>query len=292
MFKLARMPPIRSAGCLIIGDEVLNGKILDTNLYEFAKYCFSELSIPLKKTVVCGDDKDDIIRSLQVLRDEKCDFIITSGGIGSTHDDITYGALSEAFEVPCALDQTTVDRMNNLRGKYLLLLTKPQLHAFYKMATLPQSTAEVDVLKLFVKDSLWVPIVGINSQVYVLPGVPQLFKQLLLGLGDAIKTRVVQNKFQRYYVNTTSGESTMAPFLTDLQNRCDAKYGVQQIKVGLYPHFNWGLVTISIIGDDSIPQNELREVVEEVVASIGGGAKEISAEEEHHITSEEPPEEK
>ena len=52
--------PIRSAGCLIIGDEILNGKILDTNSYNFARFCFKDLSIPLKRTIVCGDDEDDI----------------------------------------------------------------------------------------------------------------------------------------------------------------------------------------------------------------------------------------
>lgn len=89
---------IKSAGCLIIGDEVLNGKILDTNSFEFAKYCFKELSIPVKKTVVCGDDADDIIRSLKVLTDENCDFIVTSGGIGSTHDDIN-GSVHRALNL-------------------------------------------------------------------------------------------------------------------------------------------------------------------------------------------------
>lgn len=290
MFKhIARMPKIRSAGCLIIGDEVLNGKILDTNSYEFAKYCFSELLIPLKKTVVCGDDKEDIIRSLRILTDEKCDFIVTSGGIGSTHDDITYEAIAEAYGVSCSLDQETAERMTQLRGKYLLQLTKPQLHAFYRMATIPQSAGDTTVLKLFIKDSLWVPIVGINSQVYILPGVPQLFKLLLLGLGDSVKTRVELKQYRRHFVKTSTSESSMAPFLTELQNKCDSQYGVQQIKVGSYPHFNWKLVTISIIGDKSVPEQDLRKVVDEVVANIGGDAQEISAQEEDVLTTQEPP---
>lgn len=289
MFKhIPRMSSIKSAGCLIIGDEVLNGKILDTNLFEFAKLCFHELSVPLKKTVVCGDDKADIIRLLQILRDEKCDFIVTSGGIGSTHDDITYDALSEAFNVPCELDTVTVHRMHELRDLYLKTLGKPQLQAFYRMATLPQLTPEVSVQKLFTDEELWVPIVEINEQVYVLPGVPELFKKLMMGLVAIIKPRVVSKQYSRFYVSTLTNESNMAPFLSGLQNRVDAKYGVQQVKIGSYPHFTWRTVTISIIGDSSVPEDELRSVVAEVVANIGGDAQEISAERENYITTHDP----
>lgn len=281
------MNRITSAGCLIIGDEVLNGKILDTNSFEFAKFCFGTLLLPLKKTIVCGDDHDDIVASLAVLR-QNCDFIVTSGGIGSTHDDITYAAVAAAFNVPCALDTETVGRMKALRGDYLRRLSPAQLQAFYRMATLPQPTAGVAVLKLFTDDSLWVPVVGIQDQVYILPGVPQLFSKLLVGLGAAVQPRVVRQDFRRFFVLTTTGESSLAPYLSALQDSCDAKYGRQKVKLGSYPHFNWKLVTISVIGDSLVSEAVLRAVVADVVANVGGGAKEILAEQEDHITTHEP----
>ncbi|OBA19031.1 Molybdopterin binding protein [Metschnikowia bicuspidata var. bicuspidata NRRL YB-4993] len=279
---------IRSAGCLIIGDEVLNGKILDTNLFEFAKFCFNELSVPLKKTIVCGDDTEDIIQSLEILRQNKCDFIVTSGGIGSTHDDITYEALSLAFHLQCLLDSETVDKMHALRGPYLLLLSKSQLDSFYRMATLPQASDDVSVLKLFTDESLWVPIVGINEQVYVLPGVPQLFKKLLTGLGASLKDRVKPEKFTRFFVQTTTGESSLAPFLSDLQNHCNTIHGPGKIKLGSYPHFNWKINTISIIGDSSVSSGDLRLVVDKVIKNVGENAKEITLQEEEYMTTNEP----
>ncbi|KAM9911137.1 hypothetical protein OXX59_007349 [Metschnikowia pulcherrima] len=279
---------IRSAGCLIIGDEVLNGKILDTNSFEFAKFCFNELEVPLKKTIVCGDDKQDIISSLEILRQSNCELIVTSGGIGSTHDDITYDAISQAFNLSCRLDSETVSKMQVLRGKYLSSLSKPQLEAFYKMATLPQSSENVAVSKLFTDESLWVPIVGIDEQVYVLPGVPQLFKKLLAGLGESIKGRVVSEKLTRYFVKTTTSESNLAPYLSGLQDRCNVKYGVGKIKLGSYPHFSWRINTISIIGDSSVSNKDLRLVVDDLLQNIGYDAKEISAEEENHMSTNEP----
>ncbi|GEQ72009.1 hypothetical protein JCM33374_g5695 [Metschnikowia sp. JCM 33374] len=279
---------IRSAGCLIIGDEVLNGKILDTNSFEFAKFCFNELSVPLKKTIVCGDDKQDIIQSLEVLRKSDCDFIVTSGGIGSTHDDITYDALSSAFQLQCQLDSETVDKMHALREPYLSSLSKAQLGAFYRMATLPQPSKDVSVSKLFTDQSLWVPIVGINEQVYILPGVPQLFKKLLTSLGASVKDRVISEKFTRFFVKTTTGESSLAPYLSALQDQCNSKHGNGKIKLGSYPHMNWKINTISIIGDSSVSLEDLRIVVEEVLANIGENASEISVEEEEHMSTNDP----
>lgn len=279
---------IRSAGCLIIGDEVLNGKILDTNLFEFARFCFNELCVPLKKTVVCGDDAQDIVSSLQILRNANCDFIVTSGGIGSTHDDITYDAIASAFGVPCALDTETVNKMKSLRGDYLNGLSQPQKDAFYRMATIPQPTDSVTVLKLFTDSSLWVPIVGVNDQVYILPGVPQLFKRLLGGLGESVRTRVVLLKCNRFFVKTTTGELSLAPYLTSLQNKCNAEYGPGAIKLGSYPHLTWKINTISIIGESSVPLESLRGIVAEVVANIGQNAAEITSEEEDYMTTNEP----
>lgn len=288
MFRnLTRMTSsIKSAGCLIIGDEVLNGKILDTNSFEFAKYCFKELSIPVKKTIVCGDDQDDIIRSLKTLTDENCDFIVTSGGIGSTHDDITYDALAAAFRVPCTLDKETVQRMQTIRGLYLAGLKKEELNAFYRMATLPQPSGDTKVLKLFIDDSLWVPIVGLNDKVFVLPGVPQLFKRLLIGLGESVKPRCVSQEYTRFFVKTRRGELSIAPFLGELQKRCDASFN-KKVKIGSYPHFDWKIVTVSIIGDKSVPELDLRKVVDEVRKNVEG--EEITSAEEDHLTTCSPP---
>lgn len=266
---------------------MLNGKILDTNSFEFAKFCFKELAIPVKKTIVCGDDITDIKNSLNTLRQEKCDFIVTSGGIGSTHDDITYDALALAFNTSCELDQETVTRMHKVRSEYLDSLPKPQLEAFYRMATIPVATEETPVKKIFIDDTLWVPIVEINSQVYVLPGVPQLFKKLLHGLKPWLKERAVSQNFRRFFVKTKVGESTMAPFLSKLQEKCNELHGSQKLKVGSYPHMNWRINTISIIGDKSILELDLRKVVQEVIDNVNG--EEISAEDEDYMTFNEPP---
>lgn len=283
--------PIRSAGCLIIGDEILNGKILDTNSYHFARMCFQQLSIPLKRTIVCGDDADDISKSLDILlKQDKVDFVVTSGGLGSTHDDITYEVLSKYFNLGYGLDQEVVRRMHEVRGKYLDGLHKDQLLAFYKMATLPyareDSTCQVE--KYFIDDTLWFPLVALNQQVYILPGVPQLFTVLIENMQSLLKPRVVSQGLVRRYVKTTTRESELAPFLARLQEKCDDHHGVGKVKLGSYPHFNWKVNTISVISN-SVASEELQLIVYELVENLGGDAQEITQEQEDKFTNEEPP---
>ncbi|RLV84954.1 Uncharacterized protein JA9_000179 [Meyerozyma sp. JA9] len=279
---------IRSAACLIIGDEVLNGKILDTNSHEFAKVCFNKLNIPLRKTIVCGDDTEDIIRSIKVLRQEGHDLLVTSGGIGPTHDDITYEAIATAYDMKCEIDSEVKDRMQQLRNDYISTLSAPQADAFYRMATIPQSTEKISVEKIFSDDTLWVPIVGIDEHVYILPGVPQLFKKLLDHLADHIKGRVEPNVQHRFFIKTNTKESELAPFLSQLQDRCNSDFGVNAVKLGSYPHFNWNLNTISVIGDSNIEPERLRLIVKEIISSIGGAAHEITQEEEERLTTSDP----
>jgi molybdopterin-biosynthesis enzyme MoeA-like protein len=286
------MSRIESAGCLIIGDEVLNGKILDTNSYHFARHCFNDLSIPLKRTIVCGDDKQDITKSLDLLlNQDKVDYVVTSGGLGSTHDDITYEVLANYFGVECGLDDEVVQRMKSIRSSYLEKLNPEQVQAFYKMATLPISNATTNVSKIYVDDSLWFPIVAINHRVYVLPGVPSLFTKLISALESHIKARIPlsDTRLVRFYVKTVSGETQFAPYLTRLQDSVDEKFGAQVVKIGSYPHFNWKNTTISIIGRiPDVSLEELRLIVDDVVGNVGGDATEISQVDEDKLTNEDP----
>ena len=277
---------IRNAGILIIGDEVLNGKILDTNSYNFARFCFNQLSIPLKRTIVCGDDEADIKQSLDVLlNQDNLDFVVTSGGLGSTHDDITYEVLADYFGLDYKIDDQVVERMKSLRGDYLTKLDKDQLSAFYRMATLPTSRAgcKISTNNLFFDDSLWFPILEIDERVYVLPGVPQLFTRLLNDMKQHLQRRVTSLKLSRRYVVTKSGETQIAPFLTKLQQECNATYGNGTIKLGSYPHMEMKMNTISVVGKNDTPGDSLDDVITQLLENIGGEAKEISQAEEDQL---------
>ncbi|SCV01136.1 LAMI_0G09538g1_1 [Lachancea mirantina] len=260
-----RMPSMKAA-CVIIGDEVLNGKITDTNSRFFAKYCYN-LGLELQEISTIGDRRDQIISTIQRLSTEN-DFIVTSGGIGSTHDDITYEAIASGFGLTCKLDVECQERMRKIsqpESKY----QGDALKAFYRMATLPEGP---NVNNYYVSKDLWVPIVSISKKVYILPGIPQLYEKLLTDFAPTVKQiyglgEERSQYYRRFFVKTRQSESQTASYLRDLQSRCNDVSS--DIKIGSYPHFGTGFSTVSILG---LAEHELflKEVVKEVCQKIDG----------------------
>ena len=86
-----------TAAVLVIGDEILSGRTQDTNLNAIARY-LAPFGVDLAEARVVGDNPPDIIGALNALR-TTYDYVITTGGIGPTHDDITADCVAEAFGV-------------------------------------------------------------------------------------------------------------------------------------------------------------------------------------------------
>ena len=86
-----------TAAVLIIGDEILSGRTQDTNLNAIARH-LGVHGVDVAEARVVGDVKAEIIAALDALR-ARYDYVITTGGIGPTHDDITADCVAEAFGV-------------------------------------------------------------------------------------------------------------------------------------------------------------------------------------------------
>ncbi|WP_136443008.1 competence/damage-inducible protein A [Pacificoceanicola onchidii] len=84
-----------TAAMLVIGDEILSGRTRDANMHFLAQE-FTKHGVDLKEVRVVSDDKPAIIDALNALR-AGFDVVVTSGGIGPTHDDITADCVAEAF---------------------------------------------------------------------------------------------------------------------------------------------------------------------------------------------------
>lgn len=265
------MPSV-TAACLIIGDEVLNGKITDTNSRFFAQYCY-KLGVELKEIATVGDEEGQIVDTLHRLCG-KYNIIVTSGGIGPTHDDITYDSIAKSLNLPCKLDkecQEHMRRVSNPEARH----SAEALKDYYRMATLPSGD---NVHNYYIFDDLWVPVVSINKQVYIFPGIPQLFERLLNGMSPILKEvyslkDTDDNEYQRYFIKTEMSESQISGFLRQLQER--SANVSSSIKIGSYPHFGMGFNTVSILGTKD-HKSFLKQITEEAVAKLNG--EEISAE--------------
>jgi len=261
-FPLSEVPKtdgvVRSAGMLIIGDEILNGKTRDTNSNFLAKMAF-DLGIELKRIEVIADDEAEIVEAVRRMH-KNYDWVVTSGGIGPTHDDITYPSIAAAFDVPLEHHDETIVRMRAFsKGRYDFDgQTDEQRTARLRMALFPKGSEA-----LFVQEDMWVPVVRVGGKVTIFPGIPKLFERLVTGYASRfIQLPDSSEKPFRVLVHTAMPESSLAPFLTKLDTRVKS----EGIRVGSYPKLLKG-VDVSLIGKD---ENRLLELAEEVVKELDG----------------------
>ncbi|EEH40297.1 molybdopterin binding domain-containing protein [Paracoccidioides lutzii Pb01] len=260
---------IRTAACLIIGDEVLGGKTVDTNSPFFAKYCFS-LGIHLKRVEVIADDENEIIEAVTRMSD-KYDFVVTSGGIGPTHDDITYQSIAKAFGLKLKLHEEALARMRSLskpsqvNSDFDWDKPSPVLTARLRMVEIPtDDNIPLGDQALFVADDLWMPISVVNGNIFILPGVPKLFERLCHALQPRLRLRLPDPEgvgIHRLMFATPLYESAVAPYLTELAARVEPR----GIKVGSYPRWEKKFNTVTLVGTDLKYMESLIPEVEEQV---------------------------
>ncbi|KAI1416898.1 molybdopterin binding domain-containing protein [Hypoxylon sp. FL1857] len=262
---------IHTAACLIIGDEVLGGKTTDTNSAYMARWCFS-LGINLKRVEVIEDDEDEIIEAVRRMSD-RYDFVVTSGGIGPTHDDITYQSIAKAFGLKLILHQEAYERMKKLsrhkksEPNFSWDVDSPAKTARLRMVQLPiDESRDLAKQALFPRDDLWVPVSVVNGNIHILPGVPRIFENLLEGLKPFIVDRLVDPEgkgISRIIISTPMPESTIADYLTELA----AKVAPKGVKVGSYPRWGKKNNSVTLVGRD---KDYLESLVPEVLKNVRG----------------------
>jgi len=155
---------VRTAAALVIGNELLSGKVLDANVYALAG-TLRALGIRLSRVVMLPDEIGILAEEVRRLSAE-VDVVFTSGGVGPTHDDVTVEAVARAFGVDVILDPTLSEL---LRGVYGERLTDAHL----LMARVPLGAT------LCASPEVQWPTPVMNN-VWILPGIPDLFKLKLL----------------------------------------------------------------------------------------------------------------
>lgn len=234
---------MRSVSILVVGDEILRGEIADEN----GPYLIRTLGaggVRTTRQVVVGDDEAEITAELARLR-ALSDAVVVSGGIGPTHDDRTRPAVARALGCGLAVHPEAERR---IRGFYGAAVTPAELG----MARLPEGARLVDGQRT--------GTFGFEvARVYVLPGVPFLFRDLIEGIAGEF---AAPGLF-REEIHSGRREGELAPLLSDLQARC------RDLSIGSYPVCQQGRWSVRIVlrGEDATrlrdAARELRRAVEE-----------------------------
>ena len=210
---MADKPNARTAAVLLIGNELLTGKVQDENLFVLAK-TLGQLGIRVRRVITIPDEVDVIAAEVRSLS-EKHTVVFTSGGVGPTHDDLTVEGVARAFGV-AVVESPAMAAM--LRGHYRERCNEAHL----RMALIPEGaelTSNDDVA--------WPTIVMQN--VWLLPGIPEVFRLKLSHVRDRLGGGI---PFVSRAVYTKLDEGELKPLLDTVV----AMY--PEVEVGSYPKWS------------------------------------------------------
>ncbi len=234
-----------TAALIIIGNEILTGRTQDTNTTWLAQQLLSK-GVRLMEVRIIADIEDAIIGNVNELR-QKYDYIMTTGGIGPTHDDITAYCIAKAFGTSLVLNDKAHKILLDYYGE------KEFTDARKKMAMIPDGATLID------NPVSAAP--GFNLEnVFVMAGVPKIMRAMYDHIIEMIEVGapVLSNT-----ISCGLPESVIAPDLSDLQDQ------YADIEIGSYPHYRGGIMGLSIVlrcTDDDLLNKATHGVIEAVRA--------------------------
>jgi molybdenum cofactor synthesis domain-containing protein len=203
-----------SAGILVIGNEVLSGKVEEANA-RFLIGALREAGVRLERIVFVRDDEAQIASDVREMA-SRVDHLFTSGGVGGTHDDITMPAVARAFDLPL---ETHPELMRLLEAHYGERLND----AHRRVARLPRGAT------LHYAESSPVPVVRVRN-VFVLPGAPRFLRDKFPAIRPLLQGSEVWLAELRLCVDEEA--------VADVLEAADAL--VPGVEVGSYPRFEGG----------------------------------------------------
>ncbi len=193
---------------LSIGTELIMGQTVNTNAAELSRE-LTGMGLPVYYHLSVGDNPERIKKSLAYLYDQ-VDFIITTGGLGPTQDDLTRETIAEYFGLPLELHEPSLKEIQSFFEK----VGQPMNENNRKQATFPKGSVILDnplgtAPGYFLEQS--------GKKLASLPGPPREMRPML----DARLKPLIQNLSEgwfesRYMVLYGIGESAAETALEDL----------------------------------------------------------------------------
>ena len=242
-----------TAAILIIGDEILSGRTQDTNTNTLARFLVVR-GIDVMEARVVADDTGAIVEALNALR-SRYDYVLSTGGIGPTHDDITADAVAAAFGVPLREHPQALALLEARYGDDLNAARR-------RMARVPDGGELIDN-----------PVSGAPGftigNVFVLAGVPSIMRGMLEGVGPRLPSGVPV--VSRTVVVEGTGEGVIAEPLERVAR------GRRELSLGSYPFFTPERYGSNLVVRGRDPA-EVDAAVAELVEALAAAGVEARAE--------------
>jgi molybdenum cofactor synthesis domain-containing protein len=201
-----------SAGAVVIGNEILSGKVVDTNS-PFLASELRALGVTLQRITTSPDELPIIAKEVRFHHDTY-DLVFTSGGVGPTHDDVTMEGIAMALDRKVIVHPDIADRLKSFYGDKINA-------ARLKMAEVPEGA------ELLADMSLNFPTIKVEN-IYILPGIPEIFRSKF----ESLKPRFSADPYCLKVVYTRVGEGAIAEYLNDTMRV------FPELLLGSYPKIN------------------------------------------------------
>lgn len=244
-----------TAGIIIIGDEILKGQTHDTNSHFLCKRLFA-LGVQVKQISFIPDDLDVIAKVVSEFSG-KFRHVITAGGIGPTHDDMTFEGVARAFDQLTKPHPEILQLIKEHFGSDSLDSAK------LKMAEVPVEAQLQYGINKKTGEKTKYPLVSVRN-VYMFPGVPSLLENSFTMLEYQFQNPEVSFHTDELYVNYNE-----VAIATDIKHVADQFS--KTVLIGSYPDFHNSYYKVKV-SLESTNEDELVKAVSQLKARMPAGS--------------------
>lgn len=242
------------AAIVTIGDEILIGQIIDSNSSFIAKQ-FDRIGVSIAEMRSISDDKNQILETLQDFLN-KVDFLIITGGLGPTKDDITKKTICEFCDDVLVENEIVYEHVKEL----IEHIQKRPISQINKEQALVPSKATVLFNKVGTAPGMWIK--KQETIIVSLPGVPYEMKYLI---ENEVVPKIVKEFSRPYILHKTimtygRGESLIAEQIEDWENNLPAF-----VKLAYLPSPGRVRLRLSARGTN---ENELKKAIDDEVVKL------------------------
>ncbi len=255
---------MKKCAVLSVGQEILFGHTLDTNASFFCNE-MRLLGIEVAEMRTVNDEFVDIVKAITELA-EVADFILVSGGLGPTPDDLTRQAIAEAAGVELVLKPELLEQIE----KYFATINRKMGESNKVQAMLPETAT---ALPNNCGTAPGVRCAVGSAVVFAMPGVPSEMKVMF---AESVKPELLAESGNvEYYLKrihlSGMGESYVGDYLKELQK------AYPDLEIGTtVDHY---IVTVRVSGVDTAKAEEAAALVREAFKDFVFGEDGVTLEE-------------
>jgi molybdenum cofactor synthesis domain-containing protein len=258
-------PKIPTVQIVAIGTELVLGRIQDTNSFWLSQQ-LTELGADVRRITVLPDTLDEIIPVLQGIAEEGTDFVVVTGGLGPTPDDLTVEAFAKLLGEGTYQDPDLLEDYMRRRqiGESEL---SPGLR---KMATVPESAV------VWASPAGWAPciqVINAGTTYYVLPGPPREMEALFdRYVATAISESLeIRSAARRVFVNMS--ESEVSPLIEEAMVKYPGLYAKGYVALRTDTHMPVDFVARA--SSDREARTMLSDAIDQFSAEVKNLGKDI-----------------